>query len=142
MTEANQHRRRMSAGLPVMLCVALCASIALVGPTMARDQLQREELEAWWSETQAGKKAAKTTCAASTGAGCSRRHGTAQSRNGREGATVDRAPVRTAHRARVIKRGSVAANARAEARDSVGSDAAMQPRRDRPGRYFLHGPRF
>ncbi|MFC5322110.1 hypothetical protein [Bradyrhizobium oligotrophicum] len=130
VTRANDHRHRTAArfaALAVMFSVALCALMALATPSFARDRLQREELEAWWNETQAGKSATRKTCAVAAETGCSRDK-VARSR----GAAYP-----------IVKRArNVTANARAEARQSADSDAARTPRHDRPGRYFLHGPRF
>jgi hypothetical protein len=120
-----------------MTIVTLFALMSLAEPSLAREKLLREELEAWWSQLQARKDAARTTCTESTAAGCGRRQ-TARSRNvGAEAMTQRNASARAApHRSRITRheRG-MTANARAD-------DSETGPRRDRPGRYFLHGPRF
>ncbi|WP_456771168.1 hypothetical protein [Bradyrhizobium sp. USDA 4369] len=139
------------------------------GRAFAREQSLRDELEAWWKRTHTGTKAVDKTCVTSE-AGCTRRRivrrsgGRATAADAVEtGGHIARArhvsfgrPVNPAaqlkgsmdtttrsetKRRRAAKRGrDVAANARAEARGAAGSD--LEPRRDRPGRYFLHGPRF
>lgn len=157
----------MRSGLTIALLLSLLSVVP--GAAVAEESL-RDQLEAWWKQTQVGKHARK---------GCARsEHGCAKpviarSRNGREAAMappeaehgrvthVRRASsgkdVEAAGQAapaadmsiaeapkprRAAKRGRhLAANARAEA--GAGPVAREDgPRRDRPGRYFLHGPRF
>ena len=141
------------------------------GHAFAREQSLRDELEAWWKHSHTGTKAADKTCVTSE-AGCTkrkivrRRGAKATAADAAEaGGHVGRArrvslgravlPAAQAkggvdtmmhsgtQRRRAAKRGrDVAANSRGEARDAEGADLEMSPRRDRPGRYFLHGPRF
>ncbi|MCL8482707.1 MULTISPECIES: hypothetical protein [Bradyrhizobium] len=134
---------------------------------LAREPSLRDELEAWWQHTHPGMKATNKICATSE-AGCTR-HKVVRRSGGRAtaadaaetGGHVTRArrvslrrPVNRAaevkgsvdtmvHRGTQRRRAAqpgreVVANSRGEA----GADLEMSPRRDRPGRYFLHGPRF
>ncbi|WP_315781910.1 hypothetical protein [Bradyrhizobium sp. SZCCHNR2011] len=147
VTHANDQRRRTSTRsvrrLAVVITVTLFALMSLSEPGLAREKLLREDLEAWWSQLQARKDAARKTCAESTAPGCGR-HQTARSRTGGAEAMTQRdaSAHATPHRSRTSRheRG-MTANARAEARDNADS-SDRRPRRDRPGRYFLHGPRF
>ncbi|MGJ4952061.1 hypothetical protein [Bradyrhizobium sp. HKCCYLS20291] len=143
---AHDHRRRARAGLArplVMIAVVMSASLLLAGPTFARDRLLREDLEAWWSQLQAKMSPAKKPCLTATETGCSRRQMTRTRKSGEEvmaeRATSDRRGMRQVH---ISKQRRTAVSARAEARESVDPDADREIRRDRPGKYFLHGPRF
>ncbi len=112
------HRRRLSAQ-PMRLGLVLTLLLSTLlpdGRAFAEESL-RDQLEAWWNQTQAGKRGqVGQVRQASSGSG-----------------------ARTARH--VAKRGRHVANARAEAGGGV-FDHDSGPRRDRPGRYFLHGPRF
>ncbi len=150
----------------LMVTLLLSTVLLLDGRAFAEETL-RDQLEAWWNQTQAGRSAARTTCVRSE-TGCTR-HKIVRSRRDREAATAalegqvgrvrrassgsDALPERdvglssemsvsqAAKPRHVAKRGRRVVNARAEAGGGV-SDRDIGPRRDRPGRYFLHGPRF
>ncbi|MGJ4929919.1 hypothetical protein ACQR1I_28320 [Bradyrhizobium sp. HKCCYLS2038] len=146
LTYTEEHRRRASTGSArplVMIAVVMSASLLFAGPTFARDRLLREDLEAWWSQLQAKMSPAKKPCIGATGSGCSRREMVRTRKSDDEAmagrATLYRRGMRQVH---ISKQGRAAVTARAEARESVDSDADRASRHDRPGKYFLHGPRF
>ncbi len=150
VTHANDHRRRFSSRLATWLAimaVALSASIPME-PAFARDALKWEDLKAWWNETQVGRSSTKTPCANAAGTNCARRKTVRNRKHNAEVAAVgpaneDRQATGAVKRVRHAKRGhQVTTNARAEVRGTGESDPDTAPRRDRPGRYFLHGPRF
>lgn len=112
------HRRRLSAQpMRLGLIVALLLSTLLPDGRAFAEESLRDQLEAWWSQTHAGKR----------------------SQVGQARHALSGSDAKTARH--VAKRRRHVANARAEAEGGT-FDHDSGPRRDRPGRYFLHGPRF
>ncbi|MGY3454366.1 hypothetical protein ACVILH_006708 [Bradyrhizobium sp. USDA 4353] len=134
----GQHHRLLAQPVRLGLTIALLLStlVLLERPAVAQASL-RDQLEAWWNETQIGKSRARKSCVASE-PGCKGRKATRTAR-GRDGAKVTLAAEARERAGK--RRRHVAVDARAEGGGGV-LDEDTGPRRDRPGRYFLHGPRF
>ncbi|WP_139020635.1 hypothetical protein [Bradyrhizobium sp. ORS 285] len=115
-TPAHRHRRSLPLRLG-MMAILLLSMLLPDGHALAREQSMRDRLEAWWNETHVGAKRVSTGGGKTAHGGTKRRHA-------------------------AKRRHDVAVNTRAQARATAASVREPVPRRDRPGRYFLHGPRF